>query len=43
MESIRRKRLWLDSSNVTIEKFPLIVAPVTNLKLKRVFETEDNP
>jgi len=26
----------LDVSNVTVEKFPLIVAPVTNLKLKRV-------
>jgi KUP system potassium uptake protein len=26
----------LDASNVTIEKFPLIVAPVTNLKLKRL-------
>jgi KUP system potassium uptake protein len=26
----------LDTSNVTIEKFPLIVAPVTNLRLKRV-------
>jgi KUP system potassium uptake protein len=26
----------LDASTVTIEKFPLIVAPVTNLKLKRV-------
>jgi KUP system potassium uptake protein len=26
----------LDPSNVTIEKFPLIVAPVTNLKLKRI-------
>jgi KUP system potassium uptake protein len=26
----------LDPSNVTIEKFPLIVAPVTNIKLKRV-------
>ncbi|MGZ3850139.1 MAG: KUP/HAK/KT family potassium transporter [Flavisolibacter sp.] len=26
----------LDPSNVTVEKFPLIVAPVTNLKLKRV-------
>ena len=31
----------LDSSNVTTEKFPLIVAPVTNLKLKRVFEQEE--
>jgi KUP system potassium uptake protein len=28
----------LDPSNVTIEKFPLIVAPVTTLKLKRIEE-----
>ncbi len=28
----------LDSSYVTIEKFPLIVSPVSNLSLKRVFE-----
>jgi KUP system potassium uptake protein len=34
------KGFGLDSSNVTVEKFPLIVAPVTNLKLKRVFEAE---
>jgi KUP system potassium uptake protein len=27
----------LDSSNVIVEKFPLIVAPVSKLKLKRVF------
>ena len=26
----------LDPSNVTIEKFPLIVAPVTNLRLRRI-------
>jgi KUP system potassium uptake protein len=26
----------LDASNVTVEKFPLIVAPVTNLKLRRL-------
>ncbi len=26
----------LDSANVTVEKFPLIVAPVSNLNLKRV-------
>jgi KUP system potassium uptake protein len=26
----------LDVANVTVEKFPLIVAPVTNLRLKRV-------
>jgi KUP system potassium uptake protein len=30
----------LDASNVTVEKFPLIVAPVTNLRLKRVEEYE---
>ncbi|MDB5253122.1 MAG: potassium transporter Kup [Flaviaesturariibacter sp.] len=27
----------LDPSNVTVEKFPLIVAPVVNLKLKRIY------
>lgn len=32
------KGFGLDASNVTIEKFPLIVAPVTNLKLKRIEE-----
>ena len=26
----------LDTSNVMVEKFPLIVAPVTNIKLKRL-------
>jgi KUP system potassium uptake protein len=28
----------LDAANVTVEKFPLIVSPVTNLRLKRVEE-----
>ncbi|MBM3416465.1 MAG: KUP/HAK/KT family potassium transporter [Bacteroidetes bacterium] len=32
------KGFGLDAANVTVEKFPLIVAPVTNLKLKRVNE-----
>lgn len=32
------KGFGLDTSNVLVEKFPLIVAPVTNLKLKRVEE-----
>lgn len=32
------KGFGLDSSTVTIEKFPLIVAPVTNLKLTRINE-----
>ena len=30
----------LEQSNVTVEKFPLIVAPVRKLKLKRVFPDE---
>jgi KUP system potassium uptake protein len=28
----------LDTSNVVVEKFPLVVSPVTNLKLKRTFK-----
>lgn len=31
----------LEQSNVIVEKFPLIVAPVSKLKLKRVWENED--
>lgn len=31
----------LEQSNVTVEKFPLIVAPVSKLKLKRIFRDED--
>ncbi|MBC7901954.1 MAG: KUP/HAK/KT family potassium transporter, partial [Gemmatimonadaceae bacterium] len=31
----------LDPSNVTIEKFPLIVAPVQGVKLKRIYREED--
>jgi KUP system potassium uptake protein len=30
----------LDPASVTIEKFPLIVAPVSSIKLKRIFENE---
>ena len=30
----------LDPASVTIEKFPLIVAPVSTIKLKRIFENE---
>jgi KUP system potassium uptake protein len=30
----------LDPASVTIEKFPLIVAPVAAIKLKRIFEGE---
>ena len=31
----------LEQSNVTVEKFPLIVAPVSKLNLKRIFPDED--
>lgn len=31
----------LDTANVTIEKFPLIVSPVPDLKLKRVYNEEE--
>jgi KUP system potassium uptake protein len=34
------KGFGLDVSNVTVEKFPLIVAPVTNIKLKRIMEED---
>ncbi|MBK5271211.1 MAG: KUP/HAK/KT family potassium transporter, partial [Bacteroidia bacterium] len=32
------KGFGLDPGNVTVEKFPLIVSPVTKLKLRRVYE-----
>ena len=31
----------LEQSNVTVEKFPLIVAPIRKLKLKRVFGDDE--
>ena len=36
------KGFGLDVANVTVEKFPLIVAPVTNLKLKRIEDNESS-
>src|SRR5574339_296846 len=35
------KGFGLDLSNVTVEKFPLIVAPVSNIKLKIITDDED--
>src|SRR5260221_2521806 len=32
------KGFGLDPANVTVEKFPLIVSPVSNLRLKRVYD-----
>jgi KUP system potassium uptake protein len=31
----------LDQSNVAVEKFPLIVAPISSLKLKRIYRDEE--
>lgn len=35
------KGFGLEQSNVAVEKFPLVVAPVSKLKLKRVYENEE--
>jgi KUP system potassium uptake protein len=35
------KGFGLDTSNVMVEKFPLIVAPVTNVKLNRTFSKNE--
>lgn len=35
------KSFGLEQSNVAVEKFPLVVAPVSKLKLKRIWENED--
>ena len=35
------KGFGLDASNVTVEKFPLVVAPVKSLKLKRIVQDEE--
>jgi len=32
------KGFGLDPSNVVVEKFPLIVAPITNVRLKRMLD-----
>lgn len=32
----------LEQSNVAVEKFPLVVAPVSNLKLSRIYNDEDD-
>jgi KUP system potassium uptake protein len=31
----------LDPSNVIVEKFPLIVSPVTSIRLSRIFHEEE--
>ncbi|MEO6404373.1 MAG: KUP/HAK/KT family potassium transporter [Ferruginibacter sp.] len=36
------KGFGLEQSNVIIEKFPLVVAPVSKLKLKRIYDNEED-
>ncbi len=36
------KGFGLDMSNVAVEKFPLIVAPISSLKLKRIYPDEED-
>jgi len=36
------RNFGLEQSNVAIEKFPLVVAPVSKLKMTRVYENEDD-
>ncbi|MCP9751786.1 KUP/HAK/KT family potassium transporter [Ferruginibacter sp. HRS2-29] len=36
------KGFGLDQSNVAIEKFPLVVAPVSKLKLTRIYQNEED-
>jgi len=35
------KGFGLEQSNVTVEKFPLIVAPISKIKLKRIFNDDE--
>ena len=35
------KGFGLEQSNVTVEKFPLIVAPVSKVSLTRIFQDEE--
>jgi KUP system potassium uptake protein len=41
MSVSEEKSFGLEQSNVAVEKFPLVVAPVSKLKLKRIWDNED--
>ncbi|MEP7163828.1 MAG: KUP/HAK/KT family potassium transporter [Ferruginibacter sp.] len=41
LSASEEKSFGLEQSNVAIEKFPLVVAPVSKLKLKRIWENEE--
>jgi KUP system potassium uptake protein len=36
------KGFGLDQSNVLVEKFPLVVAPASKSKMKRIFHNEED-
>ncbi len=41
MSLSEEKGFGLDMSNVAVEKFPLIVAPISSIKLKRIYVDEE--
>jgi KUP system potassium uptake protein len=41
MSLSEEKGFGLDMSNVAVEKFPLIVAPISSIKLKRIYQDEE--
>lgn len=42
LSASEEKSFGLEQSNVLVEKFPLVVAPVSKLKLTRIFRNEDD-
>jgi KUP system potassium uptake protein len=36
------RNFGLEQSNVMVEKFPLVVAPVSKLKLQRIYPNDDD-
>ena len=42
MSMSEEKGFGLEQSNVSVEKFPLVVAPVSKLKLNRIYEHESD-
>jgi KUP system potassium uptake protein len=41
LSASEEKSFGLEQSNVLIEKFPLVVAPISKLKLKRIYNNEE--
>ena len=41
MSVSEERSFGLEQSNVVTEKFPLVVAPISKLKLNRIYENEE--